>query len=152
MTSRRRRPACALLLGPVLVALAGCAFAADPVQVGERADAVYRELLTALSETDPAVLRTVEELPIEEVACAADDRTQQARVMRGTLSVQAAEGAGSGIADEIAARLDDGWTRALPTDDADESQDRSWSSAEGITVTVSDASPTIVVAVFTPCA
>jgi hypothetical protein len=154
VTAGARRIAAAMLgaAGAVL-ALSGCASGPDPAaQV--RADEVYDRLLQTLEDTDAGVLRTVEEVGADRVACVQDGWTQLPSVARGTLSVRAENGAAADILDALAAELGAEWTPAPTSSPGAEPADttRAWSSPDGVTVTLVDASPVIVVAVFPPCA
>lgn len=127
--------------------LSGCTFGPEPRDVAERTDEVFDELSAELAAADPAFVRSVEIVDTDDIPCD-DDRSQSALVAQGTLSVRAEDGAASGVIDTLAAMLDgDEWV----ADDPRGGDVRSWSNDLGITVTLSDASPIVVVAVFGPC-
>lgn len=139
-------PAAALLAAAALT-LSGCSFGPDPREVFDRTESVFDQLTQELSAVDPAVLRTVEVVPSEPLACEGEE-TQQTRVLRGTLSVRAEDGALTGVIDSLASTLDsDEWA----VDDLAPSDIRTFTSEDGINVTITDDSPVVLVAVFGPC-
>jgi hypothetical protein len=147
----RRAPAALLLAAALAATLAGCSFAPDPAVVRADASAVFDDLVGTLSATDPAVLRTVEVLPEEARPCAEEGRTQASLVARGTLSVTADPAGAAGILDTVAGSLDTATWKPVEAGSGDAGE-RAWASADGIVVTLTDASPVVVVAVFPPCA
>jgi hypothetical protein len=136
----------AIIAASALV-LTGCAFGPEPRDVAERTAEVFDELSTELAAADPALVRTVEIVDTDDIPCD-DDRSQSALVAQGTLSVRAEDGAAAGVIDTLAALLD---AEEWAADDPRGGDVRSWSNDLGITVTLSDASPLVVVAVFGPC-
>lgn len=151
MSRARARAAAALLTASVLtapvLALSGCAFGPDPREASDRASGVFDDLTAELAAIDPAVLRTVEVVPTDPVPCDDGDRMQQALVARGTLSVRAEDGAAGDVVDTLAASLDGGW-EPVRSDDA---AVRAWANDDGANVTLTDATPVVVVSVFGPC-
>lgn len=144
---RRRLLAPASALA-VLVALAGCSFAPDPAEVQSRASTTFEQLTTALGAVDAAVLRSVEVLPEESRPCAEEGQQQAALLARGMLSIRADDAAARTVVDELADSLDAAtWTEV----DSTAPTSRAWASEDGITVTLTDAAPAVVVAVFPPC-
>jgi len=137
----------AAVLAAAALALTGCSFGPDPQEVNDRTTAVFDELTQELSAVDTAVLRTVEVVSEDPLPCEGEE-TQQSHLVRGTLSVRAEDGALTGVIDSLAATLDsDEWT----VDGLAPSDIRAWTNADGINVTITDASPVVVVAVFGPC-
>jgi hypothetical protein len=128
------------------VALAGCSSAPQAAGVREHAAAVFDDLVEELETVDVAQLRTVEILPEERRPCAEGEGEQASLLARGTVSVGADEAAVARILDNAAARLD---AAQWQTDGA--AGERTWASDDGIVVTLVDASPVLLLAVFPPC-
>lgn len=145
----RRTGAAALALAAL--ALTGCAFGPDPEVADAEARAVFDDVAAALSDTDPALLRTVETAPQTQQECGEDGQgSQTARVATGTLSVTARPAAIDDTVATIADLLDpDEWDRIHRADDAP--GQRAWASANGVVVAVTFDDPVLVAAVFTPC-
>lgn len=132
------------------------AFEAQPVlrAATVTGDGVFARLTGALERADPAVVRTVEDVPAEPRTCAREGWSQHPLVARGTLSVRAADGAAAGVLDAVAAELSgDGWSPAPPSTPGGAVPDgmRAWSSRDGVTVVLAEAASVVVIAVFPPC-
>jgi len=144
---RRRLLSPAAVLA-ALVVLAGCSFAPDPVEVQSRASATFDQLTTALAAVDAAVLRSVEVLPEASRPCAEEGQQQSALLARGMLSIRADDAAAQTVVDDLAGSLDAAtWTEVASSS----ATSRAWASEDGVTVTLTNAAPTVVVAVFPPC-
>jgi hypothetical protein len=144
----RRTAALAASCVAMATALSGCSFAPDAEAIDQRAQEVFDGIVASLDAADPAVLRTLEVLEPSEQACEEAGYTQTSRTARGTLAVAADAGAASSLlidAESTFAR--DGYA---PAERAGAGE-RAWVSDDGVLVTTTDASPVLVVAVFTPC-
>lgn len=151
MTQWRGRGTMTIAAVTVLaVVLAGCTAAPAPAELRASAQAAFDELVTALGEADPAVVRTVEVAPVAEITCADGEGTQETRLATGTMAVAAAEGEAGDILEDLAEGLDaEVWTPLRVPEDA--AGERAWISDTDIVLTLAARDPTVVVGVFTPC-
>lgn len=149
MTARRRGGIAVLTFAAL--ALTGCTFAPDRDVAEAEARAVFDDVVAALGETDPALLRTVEAAPEAEQPCGeAEEGTQTARVATATLSVAADPAAIDDTLTAVADLLHPAeWDRIRSADDAPGQQ--AWASSNGVVVTITFDDPVLVTAVFTPC-
>jgi hypothetical protein len=145
---RMSTAAAVAIVAAAMLLLSGCAFGPDPRAASERAAAVFDDLTAELSAADPAVVRTVEIVPTDPIACEDEEQTQQVLLARGTLSVRATDGAAGEVVNSLAAEIDGDEWEPVPTDLAGT---RSWSNDDGANVTITDADPVVVVTVFGPC-
>ena len=151
--ARGLRPAgVAAALALAATVITGCSFGPDPADVRADARAVFDDLLAAMAESDPAILRAVEAAPESEQACGEDgEGTQHALVATGTLSITAPEDGAEATVAAVRNELDpEMWDRIRPAPSA--AGQRAWASEDGIVVTVTVEGPVLVTAVFTPCA
>jgi hypothetical protein len=129
-------------------ALAGCSFAPDSAEVDAEAQAVFDRIVESVGATDPAILRTLEVLPAGSQACDGEGLVQTSRTARGTLAATAdPEALGSVIRTAETTFERDGY---VPADGAGDGA-TAWVSSDGVLISLTDASPVLVVAVFTPC-
>lgn len=131
----------------MLLVLAGCAIGPDPHEVGDHASEVFDAMVAELGSAQATVLRTLEVVPPATEPCDEGDLVQQSFLARGTLSVEAPDGAAGSLLTRASDTLGGEWEPMASTS----AGQRAWSSEDGITVTVTDATPVLVVAVFTPC-
>ncbi|MDF2555051.1 MAG: hypothetical protein K0R60_946 [Microbacterium sp.] len=138
----------ALALAAVL-ALAGCT-GPDPAIIADEAEAAFDALVERAAGEDAAVLRTLEESPPAEQDCAGDEeRTQTSFTATGTLSITADEAETRRILEDLGDSLDpEEWTAIRPA----VPEQLAWSSEHDVVIALTADGPSLVIAVFTPCA
>ena len=148
MTRALRRAAALSAGAAMLVALAGCA--PDRVEVTEHADAVFADLVDAVSAIDAQTLRTLETSPVQEVSCADREVAQaQVRTATGTLSIEADDQDAVAVFEAVHERLPRAAWDPI-RHDRDLTQ-RVWAAEDGVVVAVTASGPVITFSVFTPC-